>query len=171
MEGMRMDIVKAGKYKAMGYPGTTLTDEQRKLLQDEVNEVHTDFINAVLAVRSFANKDCMQGQSMSGKKAADNNLITGLVHGFDEFMANLNEQVAKDLEKEENHTNPGIGMVPNAKKKKEEPTDQDFEDDFYDKDSGDDVPVCDEEEEEEEEDPDNLLPDKMKKKKKKTKKK
>jgi signal peptide peptidase SppA len=171
MEGVRMDIVKAGKYKAMGYPGTALTDDQRNLLQTEVDEVHADFIKAVLAVRSFADKDCMQGQSMSGKKGAADGLITGLVHGFDEFMANLNEQVAKDLEKKENHTNPGIGMVPKAKNKKDEPTDPDFEDDFYDKDTEED-PVCDDEDDkEDEEDPDNILPGKMKKKKKKTEKK
>ena len=101
MEGVKMDVIKAGIYKGAGISGTSLDDNQRKMLQDEVLDIWADFKAAVQSVRSFVEDASMEGQSFSGKKAAEAGLVTGLVNGFDELMVSLNEQVAIQMEADE----------------------------------------------------------------------
>ena len=101
MEGVKMDVIKSGLFKGAGIAGTSLDANQRKMLQDEVNEIHGDFKAAVQSVRSFVEDASMEGQSFSGKKAAEAGLVTGLVNGFDELMVSLNEQVAIQMEADE----------------------------------------------------------------------
>lgn len=100
-EGLRQELVKAGKYKGLGIEGTGLTPEQRDLLQAEVDDIHADFKAAVTSVREFVSDDAMQGQSFSGKRAAEAGLVTSLVNGFDELMQVLNAQVAEQIEADE----------------------------------------------------------------------
>lgn len=76
--GVNVSLIKSGKYKGMGYPGTSLTEEQRALLQDQVNETHAEFKAFVKKHRSQVPDSAMEGQSFSGKKGADVGLITGL---------------------------------------------------------------------------------------------
>jgi ClpP class serine protease len=53
MDGVKMDVIKSGVYKGAGIPGTSLDEGQRKMLQDEVVDIHNDFKEAVKSVRSF----------------------------------------------------------------------------------------------------------------------
>jgi signal peptide peptidase SppA len=101
MEGVKMDVIKSGLFKGAGIPGTSLDANQRKMLQDEVNEIHGDFKAAVKGVREFVDDASMEGQTFSGKKAAEAGLVTALVNGFDELMVSLNEQVAAQMEADE----------------------------------------------------------------------
>ena len=101
MEGVRMDVIKSGLYKGAGLPGTSLDANQRKMLQDEVNEIHGDFKAAVKAVRSFVDDASMEGQTFSGAKAAAAGLVTALVNGFDELMESLDASVAAQMEADE----------------------------------------------------------------------
>jgi hypothetical protein len=96
-----MDVIKSGLFKGAGIPGTSLDANQRKMLQDEVDEIHADFKGAVKAVREFVDDASMEGQTFSGKKAAEAGLVTSLVNGFDELMVSLNEQVAAQMEADE----------------------------------------------------------------------
>jgi hypothetical protein len=55
----------------------------------------------------------MQGQSFSGKRAAEAGLVTSLVNGFDELMQALNAQVAEQMEAdEENDSRHEIAEIP-----------------------------------------------------------
>jgi signal peptide peptidase SppA len=101
MEGVKMDVIKAGIYKGAGIPGTSLDNNQRKMLQDEVLEIHADFKEAVKSVRSFVEDASMEGQCFSGKRGAEAGLVTGLVNGFDELMESLDANVAKQMEADE----------------------------------------------------------------------
>jgi len=110
MEGVRMDVIRAGAYKGAGIPGTSLDAGQRKMLEAEVAEIWADFKAAVKSVRSFVDDASMEGQTFSGKKAAEAGLVTGLVNGFDELMMSLNAQVAAQMEAdEENDARAGVG--------------------------------------------------------------
>jgi signal peptide peptidase SppA len=112
MEGVRMDVIRAGTYKGAGIPGTSLDANQRKMLQDEVLSIHEDFKAAVKSVRSFVEDSSMEGQTFSGKKAAEAGLVTSLVNGFDELMSSLNAAVAAQMEAdEENAARAGSGAV------------------------------------------------------------
>jgi len=75
-EGYHVNLFKSGKYKGMGYPGTTLTDEQRQMLQEDVDRIATEFKAAVRAGREREiSNDVMQGQSFSVQDAARVGLI------------------------------------------------------------------------------------------------
>lgn len=113
MEGVRMDVIRAGTYKGAGIPGTSLDANQRKMLQDEVVSIWDDFKAAVKSVRSFVEDSSMEGQTFSGKKAAEAGLVTSLVNGFDELMTSLNAAVAAQMEAdEENDARSAGGSAP-----------------------------------------------------------
>jgi len=101
MEGVKAEVIKSGIFKGAGIQGTSLDENQRKMLQDEVIDIHNDFKNAVKAVRSFVEDASMEGQCFSGKRGAEAGLVTGLINGFDELMESLNKQVAAQMEADE----------------------------------------------------------------------
>jgi len=76
--GVHIEVIKAGKYKAAGYPGTPLTDDQRAQFQTEVDEIYQDFQAAVVSKRKGVNASAMQGQTFSGTRAGEEHLVSGL---------------------------------------------------------------------------------------------
>ena len=89
MEGYHIDMIKSGWAKAAGYPGTDMTAEQRKLMEEDVAEVHHWFIEAVKSVRTMADEADMQGQVWNGRKAAEKMLVSGIVDGIDDVFKML----------------------------------------------------------------------------------
>lgn len=91
IEGYKVEIIRAGNFKAMGNPFKPLTDAERALLQTRVNEIHTEFQAAVNAGRKGAvSDDDMQGQVIYGKDAVAKGLadiVTG--QNLDEYVASL----------------------------------------------------------------------------------
>lgn len=101
MEGVKMDVIKSGTYKGAGIPGTSLDEGQRKMLQQEVSDIHADFKEAVKSVRSFVEDSSMEGQQFSGKRAAEAGLVTSLTNGFDEMIQSINPEVFAQVESDE----------------------------------------------------------------------
>lgn len=91
-EGITVDLIKAGWAKGAGYTGTSMTPEQRKLFQDDVDEMHKWFIADIKAVRTYADDADMQGQCWSGKKGAEKNLVSGLMNTFDDLLMALDPE-------------------------------------------------------------------------------
>lgn len=87
MEGIKMNVIKSGKFKGMGIEGTSLTNDQEDFLQKDVIETHDTFKKDVKKVRSMVKDEDMEGQSFSGKKAAEKCLITGTCNGINEAVA------------------------------------------------------------------------------------
>jgi signal peptide peptidase SppA len=77
--GVKVELIKAGKLKGMGYPGTTLTESQREFLQDRVNKIYSMFTTAVKANRGNIASDTMQGQVFLADEAKDRGLIDEIV--------------------------------------------------------------------------------------------
>ena len=100
-EGLSVDVIKSGKFKGAGIPGTSLDANQKAMLQEEVSEIHDEFKTAVKAVRLFASDEAMEAKIYTGKKAAENGLVTGVVNGFDELMQSLDKAVAEQMEADE----------------------------------------------------------------------
>lgn len=73
-QGVSVELIKAGKFKAAGYPGTSLTTEQRAQLQGQVDQIHKMFTDHVKANRAVSD-DAMQGQTFIGSKALEAGLI------------------------------------------------------------------------------------------------
>ncbi|MDR2463731.1 MAG: S49 family peptidase [Verrucomicrobiales bacterium] len=81
--GISVEIIKSGQYKGAGVPGTSLTDGQRQLLQDEVNAIHSQFKAAVRERRAAVTDADMEGQTFRGADAAARGLVTGLAADLD----------------------------------------------------------------------------------------
>lgn len=73
-EGIKVEVFAAGKYKSLGTSGVPLTDEQRSLLQQNVEEIAADFRAAVLARGRKIPDEAMEGQTFSAKAAMRMNL-------------------------------------------------------------------------------------------------
>ena len=74
MAGMKLELIKAGKYKAMGMPGKSITAEEREILQAGVDKVYGWFTSFVLEHRDVKN-NVMQGQMFYAEDAVKNGLI------------------------------------------------------------------------------------------------
>ena len=85
-QGIKMVVIKSGKFKGAGIPGTSLSEEQVANLQQGVDEIHADFKAAVLQTRKLVKAEDMEGQVFSGKQAAQRGLVTGLADSFNEAV-------------------------------------------------------------------------------------
>src|SRR5512143_3207781 len=67
--GVKGLVVKAGEYKDIGAPFRDMTDQEKQLLQDVIDDVHSQFIEAVSEGRSMPAADV--------KAIADGRIFTG----------------------------------------------------------------------------------------------
>ncbi len=87
-QGLKVEVFAAGKFKSAGMPGVSLTDEQRTLIQSDIEEIAADFKAAVLARGRRIPDDAMEGQSFSTRQAQKFNLA-GTARNRDEVIARL----------------------------------------------------------------------------------
>jgi signal peptide peptidase SppA len=86
--GLKVEVFSVGKYKAMGAPGTPLTDDQRELISSNLAEIASDFHAAVLSRGRAIPAEAMEGQTFSGKQAQHHNLA-GMVPDRADAMRRL----------------------------------------------------------------------------------
>lgn len=77
-QGVKVEIIKAGKLKAAGFPGTSLSKEERADLQAYVNNSYQLFADHVTANRDVKS-ETMQGQIFLGAQALERNLVDEIV--------------------------------------------------------------------------------------------
>ena len=76
--GVGLEVVKSGALKDMGSPVRDLTDEERRVLQDLVDDVYEQFVEAVQANRGLERDSVVtlaDGRVMSGARAVDAGLV------------------------------------------------------------------------------------------------
>lgn len=85
-EGLKVEIFKNSdaEYKAMGFPGTALTDTQREYLRDQVEEIASMFMGHVANNRTFINSEAMRGQTFMADRAMAHGLVDGIVSDREE---------------------------------------------------------------------------------------
>lgn len=88
--GMKMDVISAGKYKGAGVPGTALTEDQRLLLQAQV-EATWEAFKAAVNLRRKVDAAHMEGQTFSGEVAVH----AGLADACADTLAAVQEKVMK----------------------------------------------------------------------------
>lgn len=88
--GLKMEVFSAGKYKSAGMDGTSLTEEQRDRLTQQVNDTWARFKQAVTRRRAIDESD-MEGQSFYGQEA----LEKGLVDACNVFFIAVIEKIRK----------------------------------------------------------------------------
>ena len=87
MQGLKTEVFKTGKFKGMGMPGLPLTEDQRELMQDRVDEIFVDFTASVIFNRDVENS-ALQGQSFSGNEAKKLGLVD-VIGGVDVAISEL----------------------------------------------------------------------------------
>jgi signal peptide peptidase SppA len=92
-EGISIDLIKSSELKATGYPGTSLSPEQRAYLQADVDECYLTFVSHVRAMRGQVPDEAVQGQTFSAEKAKSYGLIDEIYP--DTFS--LDEALAKSV--------------------------------------------------------------------------
>jgi capsid assembly protease len=60
-EGVKITLIKAGKYKAEGHPSQPLTDEAQTFLQGQVDSVYSMFVKAVAQQRGVSQGSVREG--------------------------------------------------------------------------------------------------------------
>jgi signal peptide peptidase SppA len=88
-EGVKVELFKDGAYKAAGYPGTSLTDEQRAKILEDVMECSGTFKASVKKYRPHVSAETMQGQCFTGAKAVEAGLADHVVHSLADVLSDL----------------------------------------------------------------------------------
>lgn len=86
-EGIKVEVIKNedGKHKGVGVEGTAITEEQRKQIQSEVEEIYGEFKESVLQKRNIK-ETAMQGQAFMAKGAVEMGLLDAVGNFGDAFM-------------------------------------------------------------------------------------
>lgn len=77
--GLKVEMIKAGRLKGLGFPGTSLTESQRAYLQERVDEIYGMFTSHVISNRGNISAESMQGQTFMAGNAMKLGLMDGLV--------------------------------------------------------------------------------------------
>jgi signal peptide peptidase SppA len=88
-EGVKVELFTSGKFKGMGYPGTSLTEEQRDLVMGRVADIAGMFYEHVRMNRPDVQDEDMQGQTFKADKALERGLIDGVVSDKGEVVGLL----------------------------------------------------------------------------------
>ncbi len=84
-EGVKMNAISAGKFKLLGAYWRAMTDEERAMLQADVDRIYAQFEDAVGLHREISD-EFMQGQVFDGEKACEIGLCDGLVDGIGDLL-------------------------------------------------------------------------------------
>jgi signal peptide peptidase SppA len=86
-KGLKVELIKAGKLKGMGFPGTALSDDQRAHLQERVDQIYGMFQAHVTATRPGVEEASMQGQTFLAHDSVKRGLVDAVVVNVKEVAA------------------------------------------------------------------------------------
>lgn len=90
LKGVKVELIKAGKYKAMGSPFKPLIDEEREMIQTRVTRLHNEFREAVNGSRPQVKLDDMEGQCFDGRESVARGLADATTTlNLDEYISRL----------------------------------------------------------------------------------
>jgi signal peptide peptidase SppA len=88
IQGIVVKTFQGGSEKTIGSPYISLTPDQEKEIQDDINQSWQEFKDVVTANRGPVKQEFMQGQSFKSKEAITEgtNLIDGNINSIGEFL-------------------------------------------------------------------------------------
>lgn len=92
MDGFKMEMITAGKYKAMGSPFKPMSPDERALFQANVDSIRDSFRSDVRSGRRAAGaqveNETMEGQFFRGEKAMAAGLVDEMINAtLDEYVS------------------------------------------------------------------------------------
>lgn len=93
--GIKLELYRAGKYKAWGLPGKETTPEEAAFVQGSVERTNDEFRAFVRARRpgALASDELLEGQWLDGEQAVAGGLADATVSGLPEVLALLAERL------------------------------------------------------------------------------
>jgi protease-4 len=79
--GLKSAVVKSGKYKDIGSPLRDMTPEERKIIQELVDDIYDQFVDVIMKDRKLSRKKVLEiadGRVFSGRKAKEYGLVDHL---------------------------------------------------------------------------------------------
>ena len=86
--GIRFEVVKSGKFKDIGSPVRKLTEEERELLQEMIDDTYNQFVDVIVSERGLDKKDVLEladGRVFSGRQ--------GQSYGFIDVLGDYEESI------------------------------------------------------------------------------
>lgn len=94
--GVKITPLYSGKYKLMGHTFHTLTEEEQKILQADVDNQHVAFKNTVKSRRPNISEDDMEGLTYEGEAAVEAHYADATVDSIEEFLTNIENDMKKN---------------------------------------------------------------------------
>ena len=79
--GLKSSVVKSGKYKDIGSPLRDMTPEEKKIIQELVDDIYNQFVDVVARERKLSREkvtEIADGRVFSGRKAKEYGLVDDL---------------------------------------------------------------------------------------------
>jgi protease IV len=79
--GLKASVVKSGKYKDIGSPLREMTPEEKKIIQDLVDDIYNQFVDVIVRDRKLPREKVIQiadGRVFSGRQAKEYGLVDQL---------------------------------------------------------------------------------------------
>ncbi len=79
--GIKFEIIKAGKYKALGHPAKPISEEEKQIAQTRIDDIYSVFVDSVARNRGVSVDKVMQvadGRVWIAEKAVEMGLIDGV---------------------------------------------------------------------------------------------
>jgi protease-4 len=76
--GLKSSVVKSGKYKDIGSPLRDMTPEERKIIQDLIDDIYNQFVDVIVRDRNIPRKQVVaiaDGRVFTGRKAKEYGLV------------------------------------------------------------------------------------------------
>jgi len=83
-KGIKTEVIRAGKHKAAGHPGQPLSEDDRAVIKEQINDYYDMFTGAVSQFRAMSMEKTLKaatGRTFLGKRLVE----LGLVDGLDEL--------------------------------------------------------------------------------------
>lgn len=87
--GVKLEVIKSGKYKDSGSPHRSLTQEERKIFQGVINDAYDQFVRAIMDGRNMDKKKVLSfanGRIFTGRQAFERGLVDKLGTKQDAIM-------------------------------------------------------------------------------------
>jgi signal peptide peptidase SppA len=89
-EGIEIIPFVSGKYKAITHSWHKLSDDEKKILQSNVDRIGKQFVDTVLKKRPDISEEDIEGLSYLGQEALSKRYVDVLADSFEEYIQTLN---------------------------------------------------------------------------------
>jgi signal peptide peptidase SppA len=120
-DGVKVTVLRAGKYKALSNPYEPLSAEAEAQIQSQLDDAYKVFVGHVAQARGvsydFADKNMAQGREFFGEKAKEAGLVDGILSFdelFDKIQAKILDNDSRSHQNKRNINHMGITTMKRA---------------------------------------------------------